>query len=118
MLGSLSAATSSAARARSSMGSGRRTRVSKSARMDSGSDMVAERSLFPPRTRAALHRRLLAWYRARRRDLPWRTTRDPYHIWVSEVMLQQTQVATATPYYRAFIGRFPSVDHLASAAES
>jgi A/G-specific adenine glycosylase len=61
---------------------------------------------------------LLAWYRAQRRDLPWRTTRDPYHIWVSEVMLQQTQVATATPYYRAFIGRFPSVDHLASAAES
>jgi A/G-specific adenine glycosylase len=64
---------------------------------------------------AALRRRLLAWYRCRRRDLPWRRTRDPYRIWVSEIMLQQTQVATATPYYQTFVERFPDVRALARA---
>ncbi len=67
------------------------------------------------RAAASLRRRLLAWYRRSARDLPWRRTRDPYAIWVSEVMLQQTQVATATPYYRHFLRRFPSVRRLASA---
>jgi A/G-specific adenine glycosylase len=80
--------------------------------------MVADRSLLVGSRRAQLQRRLLAWYRLMRRDLPWRRTRDPYRIWVSEVMLQQTQVATATPYYLRFIGRFPSLDHLANARES
>ncbi|NOT32759.1 MAG: A/G-specific adenine glycosylase [Candidatus Eisenbacteria bacterium] len=58
---------------------------------------------------------LLRWYGMHRRPLPWRENRDPYRIWVSEVMLQQTQVATATPHYRAFLARFPSLERLASA---
>jgi A/G-specific adenine glycosylase len=59
--------------------------------------------------------RLLAWFRRSRRDLPWRGTRDPYRIWVSEVMLQQTRVATVLPYYRRFLARFPNVRALARA---
>lgn len=60
--------------------------------------------------------RLLAWYdRHGRRDLPWRTPGDPYPIWVSEIMLQQTQVATVLPYYHAFMQRFPSIEALAQA---
>lgn len=62
-----------------------------------------------------IREKLLAWYGAHRRPLPWRETSDPYAIWVSEVMLQQTQVATATPYYHRFMARFPSVHHLAGA---
>jgi A/G-specific adenine glycosylase len=58
---------------------------------------------------------LLAWYASHRRDLPWRRTRDPYHIWVAEVMLQQTQVATVIPYYARFLARFPTVEALAAA---
>ena len=60
---------------------------------------------------------LLAWYRKARRDLPWRATTDPYRIWLSEVMLQQTRAQTAIPYYERFLARFPSVDALAGAAE-
>ncbi|OLC55295.1 MAG: hypothetical protein AUH92_02435 [Acidobacteria bacterium 13_1_40CM_4_69_4] len=58
---------------------------------------------------------LLAWYRRSRRDLPWRRTRDPYRIWISEIMLQQTTVRTVVPYYRRFIRLFPTVQALASA---
>ncbi|MEQ1832763.1 MAG: A/G-specific adenine glycosylase, partial [Candidatus Eisenbacteria bacterium] len=47
--------------------------------------------------------------------MPWRATRDPYRVWVSEIMLQQTQVATATPYYERFVARFPDVRALAAA---
>ena len=65
--------------------------------------------------KALLQRRLLAWYRRHQRDLPWRRTRDPYAIWVSEIMLQQTQVATAIPYYERFLRRFPHVRALARA---
>jgi A/G-specific adenine glycosylase len=64
-----------------------------------------------------LHRRLLAWFRKHRRDLPWRRTADPYRIWVSEVMLQQTQVATVIPYYERFLARFPTVEALAAASD-
>ena len=64
-----------------------------------------------------LQRALLAWYGRSRRALPWRVTRDPYRIWVSEVMLQQTTVKAVTPYYEAFAARFPDVNALASAAE-
>jgi A/G-specific adenine glycosylase len=60
---------------------------------------------------------LLAWYRERRRDLPWRRTRDPYAIWVSEIMLQQTRVETVVPYYGRFLERFPTVRALAIARE-
>lgn len=60
---------------------------------------------------------LLAWYDAHARDLPWRRTRDPYAVWVSEVMLQQTRVETVVPYYERFLARFPTVEALAAAAE-
>jgi A/G-specific adenine glycosylase len=63
-----------------------------------------------------LTERLVAWYRASHRDLPWRHHRDPYRIWVSEVMLQQTQVATVIPYYERFLARFPTVAALAAAS--
>ena len=63
-----------------------------------------------------LARRLVRWQaRHGRHDLPWQRTRDPYRIWLSEVMLQQTQVATVIPYYRRFLARFPSVKALATA---
>ena len=58
---------------------------------------------------------LLAWYSTHRRDLPWRNSRDPYAIWVSEVMLQQTRVETVVPYYQKWMARFPTVETLASA---
>jgi A/G-specific adenine glycosylase len=61
-------------------------------------------------------RRLLAWHRRHgRHDLPWQRTRDPYRVWVSEIMLQQTQVATVIPYYERFLARFPDVGALARA---
>jgi A/G-specific adenine glycosylase len=59
--------------------------------------------------------KLLAWYRKEARDLPWRRTRDPYAVWVSEVMLQQTQIATVIPYYQRWMKRFPTVRALAKA---
>jgi A/G-specific adenine glycosylase len=65
----------------------------------------------------AFARQLLAWYAQHRRDLPWRRTRDPYAIWVSEIMLQQTQVATVIPYFERWMQRFPTVGALAAAAE-
>ena len=58
---------------------------------------------------------LLAWFDRRARDLPWRRDRDPYRIWVSEVMLQQTQVATVIPYFERFLAAFPDVRALAGA---
>jgi A/G-specific adenine glycosylase len=61
---------------------------------------------------------LLAWYRASQRNLPWRRTRDPYSIWVSEIMLQQTRVAAAIPYYERFLARFPDIHALANASEA
>ena len=62
-----------------------------------------------------IRKQLISWYHAHRRSLPWRETTDPYAIWVSEVMLQQTQVATMIPYYHRFLDRFPSVHDLARA---
>ena len=60
---------------------------------------------------------LLSWYRANARDLPWRHTRDPYRIWVSEIMLQQTRVAAVVGYYHRFLQAFPNVEALADAPE-
>ncbi|NTV52561.1 MAG: A/G-specific adenine glycosylase [Candidatus Firestonebacteria bacterium] len=60
---------------------------------------------------------MLNWYRSQARDLPWRRTHDPYAIWVSEIMLQQTQVETVIPYYRRFLLAFPTVGALAGAPE-
>ena len=65
--------------------------------------------------RTDLTARLLAWYAEHRRDLPWRRTGDPYHIWVAEVMLQQTQVTTVIPYYERFLARFPTIETLSTA---
>ena len=64
---------------------------------------------------ARLQRSLLAWYARARRDLPWRRTRDPYAIWLSEVMLQQTRVETVIPYYERFLAAYPTVEALADA---
>jgi A/G-specific adenine glycosylase len=60
-------------------------------------------------------RALLVWYRASKRDLPWRRTDDPYRIWLSEIMLQQTRVAAAIGYYQRFLERFPTIESLAAA---
>ena len=60
-------------------------------------------------------RALLAWFRRHRRDLPWRRTRDPYRVWLSEIMLQQTRVAAVIPYYTRFLRRFPALRALARA---
>ena len=64
-----------------------------------------------------LRRSLLGWYRREARDLPWRRTRDPYAVWISEVMLQQTTVATVIPYYERFLSRFPDLASLAASDE-
>ena len=62
-----------------------------------------------------LHKALLAWFASNKRDLPWRTTRDPYLVWVSEVMLQQTRTATVVPYFRRFAEKYPDVRSLSEA---
>lgn len=66
---------------------------------------------------AAFRRALLDWFGRHRRELPWRATTDPYRIWLSEIMLQQTQVAVVAPYYERFLKRFPSLESLAAASE-
>ncbi len=63
-------------------------------------------------------RNLLTWYDAHHRDLPWRATRDPYRVWLSEIMLQQTRVAAVIEHYHEFLRRFPTIGKLASARES
>ena len=106
------------------------------ARATSGADAglrvsVAQASCFTPRlrplyvgvlnlraaVRKPLTKALLAWYRRHKRDLPWRHTKDPYRIWLSEVMLQQTRVTTVIPYYESFLERFPTFESLAAASE-
>jgi A/G-specific adenine glycosylase len=67
--------------------------------------------------RRSLAKELLAWFKRTARDLPWRQTRDLYAIWISEIMLQQTQVATVIPYWQRFLARFPDVAALATATE-
>ena len=73
------------------------------------------RQLPPPDRRQWFRRRLLEWYRRNGRDLPWRKTDDPYHILVSEVMLQQTQVDRVLPKYAEWLTKYPSLDALAGA---
>jgi len=70
-----------------------------------------------PGARRRFRQRLLAWYRRHGRDLPWRKTDDPYHILVSEIMLQQTQVDRVLPKYAEWLDKFPSMEALASAPE-
>src|ERR1044071_5076 len=74
-------------------------------------------SLPLPRARQRFRRTLLGWYRKNGRDLPWRRTSDPYHILVSEVMLQQTQVDRVLPKYHEWLGKYPSLEALAAAPE-
>ena len=76
---------------------------------------VSPAELVPPERYRAFGRRLRAWYRASCRDLPWRRTRDPYRVLVSELMLQQTQVSRVVPKYEAFLERFPTLHHVAAA---
>ena len=64
----------------------------------------------------SLAKKIIAWQRQHgRNDLPWQNTRDPYRIWLSEIMLQQTQVSAVIPYYERFLVRFPTIDALADA---
>lgn len=65
----------------------------------------------------SFRKKLLAWYDENKRDLPWRRSKNPYHIWVSEIMLQQTRVDTVIPYYERFLEWFPTVETLANAPE-
>lgn len=66
---------------------------------------------------ASFRRTLLNWYDNEKRDLPWRRTKNPYFIWISEIMLQQTQVVTVIPYYERFLEWFPTIEDLANAPE-
>jgi A/G-specific adenine glycosylase len=66
---------------------------------------------------ASFRKQLLAWFRQFQRDLPWRRSKDPYRIWISEIMLQQTRVAAMIPYYERFLAHFPNVRALAEAPQ-
>ncbi len=79
---------------------------------------MAASFLDKPQSVRAFRRRLLRWYDAHSRDLPWRRDRDPYRVWISEIMLQQTRVAAVLTYYAEFLRRFPNVQALAKARES
>jgi A/G-specific adenine glycosylase len=68
--------------------------------------------------RQRFRRKVLGWFDRHKRDLPWRRDRDPYRVWLSEVMLQQTRVAAVTDHYERFLRRFPTIEKLASARES
>jgi len=68
------------------------------------------------REKSLFRKRLIQWYQAHKRPLPWRNTKDPYAIWISEIMLQQTQVTTVIDYYHRFLERFPTVEALANAS--
>ncbi len=74
-------------------------------------------SVLTPAVADRIRRHLLRWYDAHRRPLPWRGEQDPYRIWVAEVMLQQTRVETAVPYYRRWLERFPTLEDLAAASD-
>lgn len=71
-----------------------------------------------PQSLANFRKKLLYWFRQHRRELPWRTSRDAYRVWVAEIMLQQTRIAAVLPYYERFLARFPNVESLAKAREN
>jgi A/G-specific adenine glycosylase len=73
---------------------------------------------FPASLKATFRRKLLSWYDTHARELPWRESRDPYRVWVSEIMLQQTRVAVVIAHYHKFLQRFPTVEQLAKAREA
>ncbi len=92
----------------------RPSRLARASRPSNGADFGGANSA---KSFASFRRWLLKWYDEHRRDLPWRQTRDPYRIWLSEIMLQQTRVAAVLEHYRIFLERFPDVDALAAATE-
>lgn len=75
------------------------------------------RQIWNTRKTRSFRTRLLRWYGQHRRELPWRTDPTPYRVWVSEIMLQQTQVRTVLPFFQRFVARFPNVESLAAASE-
>jgi A/G-specific adenine glycosylase len=79
--------------------------------------VATDAAALAPAWRRSLAKKLLAWFEQHARDLPWRRTRDLYAIWLSEIMLQQTQVASVIPYWERFLARFPDVGSLAAADE-
>jgi len=81
------------------------------------STLAPSAKFWSPAWKTKLRRQLLVWYARHRRDLPWRRTSDPYQIWISEIMLQQTQVGTVVPYFERFVAAFPNLHALANAAE-
>ncbi|MFZ0522665.1 MAG: A/G-specific adenine glycosylase [Candidatus Acidiferrales bacterium] len=76
------------------------------------------KSTLSARAQKNFQSRLLKWFRTHQRDLPWRSSRDPYRIWVAEVMLQQTRIAAVMPYYQRFLDRFPNFESLARAPQT
>jgi len=78
--------------------------------------LSAHADRLPTEGKVFIRRRILSWYGRHGRPLPWRQTRDPYAIWISEIMLQQTQVATVIPYYQGFLKKFPTVTALSAAS--
>jgi A/G-specific adenine glycosylase len=84
----------------------------------SAANSMSEPRLFGKQNTSLFRQKLLNWYETNKRDLPWRKSRDPYHIWLSEIMLQQTRVAAVIEHYRQFLGRFPTIEKLAAARES
>src|SRR4249919_3812747 len=84
----------------------------------SGADVTSHEPRTTIPDSACFASRVIAWQRLHgRHDLPWQNTRDPYRIWLSEIMLQQTQVSAVTPYFHRFISRFPDLASLAAATE-
>jgi A/G-specific adenine glycosylase len=84
---------------------------------DRNSKQRLQSSYFTPAQKQTLRRKLLAWYARNARELSWRRSRNPYRVWVSEIMLQQTQVATVERYFSRFVDTFPTVQSLAAADE-
>jgi A/G-specific adenine glycosylase len=80
-------------------------------------ETVVQRGVPVQKHLAKVHRTLLHWYQQEKRDLPWRKSKDPYRIWISEIMLQQTRVETVIPYFERFLSNFPTVQDLAAAEE-
>src|ERR1700758_2492184 len=81
-------------------------------------DSLGKRDSGHAQRNGIIRPKLLAWYDAHARELPWRESRDPYRVWVSEIMLQQTRVAAVIEHYHEFLRRFPTVQRLAAAREA
>ena len=92
-----------------------RTLADQRSRTENRPDMSETQERLSVERRAALREQLLAWYALHKRDLPWRRSDDPYAVWISESMLQQTRVETVIPYFARFIERFPTLGELATA---